>query len=398
MKILMVTNTFTPHVGGVARSVQRFTDEYRRLGHSVCVVAPGAVGKKYWDDINTIRIPAAKDVLGSSFYLPVLTKSMEANVRLVSAMFQPDVIHSHQPFLLGDLARKLSSILKKPLVYTQHTLYENFNHLLKNTGYTKQFLKDVSTNYANLCDSVCTPSESIREIMLERGVKVPVHILPNGTDTKKFAKGSATFWRNRLGIPKDHWVIGHVGRLSPEKNLPVLVDVIKLFLSKSPKTHFLLVGDGPSKASLEKSLAGLPRVHVVGSQSGQELIDSYHAMDVFAFPSLIDVGPLVLAEAMSAGAPVTAFDTQGSKDIVKNYKNGRLVEPDNHLEFCKALEWCIRNKKKLYAATQETANYFEKETCARKAIELYKEVAWRPKQNIVQAASFTNTLLKTFLR
>lgn len=376
---MMVTNTFTPHVGGVARSVQRFTDQYRKQGHQVCVVAPGAVGKRYHDDINTIRIPAAEDIGGSSFYLPVLTKSMEKNLAFAGAFFYPDVIHAHQPFLLGDLARRLSEKLKKPLVYTQHTLYENFNHLFKDKRYTANFLKKISTEYANLCDAVTTPSESIREIMLQRGVRVPVTTLPNGTDIQKFEKGNKNYWRNKLGIQETDFVIGHVGRLSPEKNLPLLATCMKWFLAKSSRSHFLLVGDGPSETTIREMLADTPRAHLVGSRSGQELTDAYHAMDVFAFPSLIDVGPLVLAEAMAAGVPVAAFNAQGSKDIVQDGVNGRLALSNNKKEFCKAIAWCLENKKTLRQSAKETAQNFEQERCADKALALYEQVRYSPK-------------------
>jgi len=387
MKIMMVTNTFTPHVGGVARSVQRFTDEYRKLGHQVCVVAPGAVGKRYPEDINTIRIPAAEDVGGSSFYLPILTKNMEKNLAVASAFFYPDVVHAHQPFLLGDLARRISTKLKKPLVYTQHTLYENFNHLFKDRRYTSDFLKKISTEYANLCDAVTTPSESIREIMLQRGVRVPVTTLPNGTDIQKFEKGNRSYWRSKLKIRETDFVIGHVGRLSPEKNLPLLAHCMKWFLAKSSRSHFLLVGDGPSETTLRGMLADTPRAHLVGSRSGQELTDAYHAMDVFAFPSLIDVGPLVLAEAMAAGVPVTAFDAQGTKDIVVDGVNGRLAPQGSRKEFCKALAWCLEHKSTLQKAAMETAKGFAKEHCASKALALYEQVQYSPK-GLVRALSF----------
>jgi len=387
MKIMMVTNTFTPHVGGVARSVQRFTDEYRKLGHQVCVVAPGAVGKRYPEDINTIRIPAADDVGGSSFYLPVLTKNMEKNIAFASAFFYPDVVHAHQPFLLGDLARRISARLKKPLVYTQHTLYENFNHLFKGGRYTSDFLKRVSTEYANLCDAVIAPSESLQEILLARGVRVPTHVVPTGIDVSFFANGDRAVWRDRFGISNNNFLMGYIGRLSPEKNLSTLAGCVRAFLNKSSRTHFLVVGDGPSHRFLKDSFRDLPRVHFTGSLSGKELADAYRALDVFAFPSCIETQGLVLAEAMAAGVPVTAFAAQGTKDIVVDGVNGRLAPHGSRKEFCKALAWCLEHKNTLQKAAMETAKGFAKERCAGKALALYEQVQYSPK-GLVRALSF----------
>jgi 1,2-diacylglycerol 3-alpha-glucosyltransferase len=56
MNILIVTNTFTPHVGGVARSVEAFAGEYRRRGHQVLVLAPEYPDMPV-DEVDVIRIP-----------------------------------------------------------------------------------------------------------------------------------------------------------------------------------------------------------------------------------------------------------------------------------------------------------------------------------------------------
>ena len=48
MNILLMTNTYLPHVGGVARSVACFEQEFRRLGHNVLVIAPEFEGEEAW--------------------------------------------------------------------------------------------------------------------------------------------------------------------------------------------------------------------------------------------------------------------------------------------------------------------------------------------------------------
>lgn len=398
MKIMMVTNTFTPHVGGVARSVQQFTDQYRKQGHQVCVVAPGAVGKRYHDDINTIRIPAAEDVGGSSFYLPVLTKSMEANVRLVSVLFRPDVIHSHHPFLLGTLARKLSDLFKKPLIFTHHTMYEHYSHVVSKNSIAPTMLKNLPTAYANMCDRVIAPSTSTLETIRSRGVRTPISVLPTGVDIEKFSKGSKHTWRRRLGIPENAAVVGHVGRLAPEKNLEFMASALKELRKKFSSIWFLIVGDGSAKKEFEKNMKGVSRTCFTGSLSGQDLIDAYHSMDVFVFSSYSETQGMVLAEAMATGLPVVALKAPGVVDVLVDGTNGYMLELENPLAFAKATAWALHNKKTLSRAAKKTALEFSQETCARKAVELYKEVGYTPKQNIVNAASFTNSLLKTFLR
>lgn len=66
MRILMVTNTFTPHVGGVAQSVQGFTAEFRKRGHQVLVLAPVFAGTPEQEQ-DVIRMPAVQHFNGSDF-------------------------------------------------------------------------------------------------------------------------------------------------------------------------------------------------------------------------------------------------------------------------------------------------------------------------------------------
>src|SRR3989338_1566636 len=103
MRILMVTNTFTPHVGGVARSIEAFVHEYRQLGHEVMVIAPEFKGMPL-DEQRVIRIPSIPNFNGSDFSvrLPI---PVDLHSRIDT--FRPDIVHSHHPFILGNTALRL---------------------------------------------------------------------------------------------------------------------------------------------------------------------------------------------------------------------------------------------------------------------------------------------------
>jgi len=97
MNIWMMTNTFTPFVGGVARSVAVFARECRRAGHRVVIVAP-VFENMPAEEQDVIRVPALQNFNGSDFSLAlpvpgVLSSWLEA--------CQPDIIHSHHPHLLA---------------------------------------------------------------------------------------------------------------------------------------------------------------------------------------------------------------------------------------------------------------------------------------------------------
>ena len=127
MKILMFTNTYLPHVGGVARSVSTFARDLVHLGLEVAVVAPHFQGEDPDQNarVQVMRVPAIQNFNGSDFSvrLPIpfaLSERIEA--------FNPDLIHSHHPFLLGDTAMRVARQRELPLVFTHHTMYEWYTH------------------------------------------------------------------------------------------------------------------------------------------------------------------------------------------------------------------------------------------------------------------------------
>ncbi|MCB1036875.1 MAG: glycosyltransferase, partial [Acidobacteria bacterium] len=214
MRILTLTNTFTPHVGGVARSVAAFTAEHRRCGHEVLVVAPEFEGVPQ-DEEGVVRIPAIQHFNGSDFSFPV-----PVPVRLRHALdeFQPQVIHSNHPFLLGDTALRIGAERDLPVVFTHHTLYERYVHYVPgDSPRMQQAAIELAVGYCNLCDAVIAPSGSIAGLLVERGVEIPIEVIPTGVDLEVFARGDGAAVRRRLKIPQDAFVVGHVGRLAPEK-------------------------------------------------------------------------------------------------------------------------------------------------------------------------------------
>lgn len=378
MNILMLSNTFTPHVGGVARSVQAFMDEYRKQGHHVLVVAPVFEGMPEKEE-NVIRVPAIQNFNGSDFSvrLPIPSFLFGALDR-----FRPDVVHSHHPFLLGDTALRIAALHNVPLVFTHHTLYERYTHYVPgDSPALKRFVIELSTGYANLCDRVIAPSESVRAILQQRGVQTPIEVIPTGVDIDRFARGDGARFRADHAIPPDAFVVGHVGRLAPEKNLSFLAEAVCEFLKGNNEAHFLVAGVGPSEPDIrnrfeEAGMAG--RLHLAGILQSSELVDAYHAMDVFAFASQSETQGMVLTEAMAAGVPVVAVDASGVREVVIDGRNGRLLPTEDLKSFSSALAWVaslpLAGRQALKEAARKTAERFSMPRCAARALRLYESL------------------------
>jgi glycosyltransferase involved in cell wall biosynthesis len=161
-------------------------------------------------------------------------------------------------------------------------------------------------------------SENLQRIALEEwhlGADQVVFI-PNGIDVERFGAGDRAV-REGLGIAADSVVVGAVGHLRPEKNLPRLLEAAAAANGPEVDLHVLILGEGPESERIA-ALATAPslegRVHLVGYHADPRA--HYRAMDVFALSSDTEQMPIALLEAMASSLPVIATDVGDVRVIV----------------------------------------------------------------------------------
>ncbi len=381
MNVCMFSNTYLPHVGGVARSVHFFAEDLRAQGHNVLIIAPTfSKNEDTSKEQDVLRVPAIQNFNGSDFSVRIpipffIDQEIDA--------FRPDIVHSHHPFLLGDAAVRAALRRNLPLVFTHHTLYEEYTHYVSpDSTIMKQLAINLSTEYANLCTMVVAPSESIAHLIQERGVESPVKIIPTGVDTDRFEKGNGNLFRESHNIPQDAFIIGHLGRLAPEKNLEYLCEaVIQAIKIEPEKFRFLVVGSGPGEPVMAQMFekAGLMAALIMaGQKSGDDLVNGYAAMDLFVFSSKSETQGMVLAEAMAAALPVVALDASGVREIVVDQCNGRLLPEDTSAQiFAEKIKELQEDRRKLEEQSKEarrTAEKFSRKKSAEKLVRLYQSL------------------------
>lgn len=379
MNIVMFTNTFTPHVGGVARSVDGLARGLRKQGHHVLVVAPQFAGASA-DEQDVIRIPAVQKFGGSDFSVPLpLTRSLSDDL----SVFQPDIVHSHHPFLLGDTALRVSAARNIPIVFTFHTRYELYGHYVaQGSEALKRLVLSLSLGYCDLCNAVIAPSESIAIHLMDHDVRSPVTVIPTGIDIAAFRAGSRARARRALGIPDNAFVVGHVGRLAPEKNLTYLTLALTDFLKANAGAICVITGGGPSRAVMAEILESEgvdDRVRFTGVLTGQALSDIYACLDVFAFSSKSETQGLVLVEAMAAGIPVIALDAPGAREVVRDGVNGRLLDAHAPADaFALALSGLAKQdgaaRERMSLEARRTADGYSAEICLDRVVSLYEKL------------------------
>lgn len=169
-----------------------------------------------------------------------------------------------------------------------------------------------------------------------------------------------------------------IGRFAPVKNLTLLVKSFKEIHEKYPNTELVLVGDGPLKDNVERTIKELKlskSVRLPGYVSNEKLPQFYQESDIFALSSQHDNHPITILEAMSCGTPVVAPELGWIPQIITDRKEGLLYEPEHKEALSNAIEVLLTDQK-LHEdlcknGRRKAVTNFDWEQRAKKLQELY---------------------------
>ncbi len=242
-------------------------------------------------------------------------------LRRLIADRRPALVHAH---LYASAAAAAQAIrdLAVPLVITEHT----------EAPWRRRRAREVSREVYRRADRVVAVSTAIRDVLVEE------YDVPFGqVDVVLPATTAPVDERPMPGRPRGA-VVGVVGRLVPEKGVDVFLQAAALVLSVVPHARFLVVGDGPMRADLDRRAAGLgiaDSVTFTGFRADAPQIIA--GLDILAVPSRSDGSPLVVCEAMAAGIPVVASRVGGLPDLVADGRTGLLVRPGQAEDLARAM-------------------------------------------------------------
>ena len=346
------------------------------MGHNVFVFAQKAT--KYHDDEPFIfRYPAVEVPWANDYAFPV---PFSSSIDDMIPCLKLDVIHSHHPFLLGETAARKAESLGLPLVFTFHTRYDEYTHYVPfSQGLTKQIADRWIGNYLEKCQHIITPSDSIRELLIENGVEGDITTIPTGIVLKPFRQADGDAIRKERKWGNDTVLIS-VGRLAKEKSFDTLIEAAAIVMRDHPEVRLAIIGGGLEERSLKKlaqELAVAGRVDFVGTVPYEEVPNYLKAADIFCFASTTETQGLVTMEAMAAGLPIVAVDATGTHDAVTNGKEGLLTE-NNSKALGQAINEIVSNKElreNLVSGGANRVEWFDIDHQAKRMLEVYDQAA-----------------------
>ncbi|MBW8329787.1 MAG: glycosyltransferase [Thiobacillus sp.] len=339
MRILMVSDVYFPRVNGVSTSIQTLRQALAEAGHASVLVAPDYPAAA--DEPGIVRVPGwqiPRDPEDRLMHPRALAAALDA---LDPADF--DLVHIHTPFLAHRAGVRWARKHGLPCVETYHTLFEEyFHHYLPflPKSWLAAAARMISRKECDGVTAVIAPSSAMKTALQAYGVSSPVHIIPTGLRLADFAHCDGPAFRARHAISPERPVMAYVGRVAFEKNLDFLLAVTAGVRRSLPDVLLVIAGEGPARASLERSVAkrGLTdNVRFVGYlERKTELPACYCAADVFVFASKTETQGLVLLEAMALGVPVVGLAEMGTKDVLQEGRGCRIA-PDDVAGFARTL-------------------------------------------------------------
>jgi glycosyltransferase involved in cell wall biosynthesis len=321
LQIAFVTETFPPEIGGAAMSAGRFVSALLARGHRVQLVRPR-------QPVETPQIGPAGLTLQLVPGVPVpfhggLQLGLPAGRTLQRTWtrLRPDLVHLVSEGLLGRSARRVASRLGIPVTSSFHTNFPSYGR-----HYGFGWLEPLALRYLRsfhaAADVTIVPTTQVRDQLAAAGF-ANLAVVGRGVDTEHFhpRRRSEALRRTWGAGPRD-LVALVVGRLAPEKNVPLAVRAYRAMAESRPGTRLVLVGEGPERAALQ---AALPDAVFTGMLRGEALAAHYASADVFLFPSLTETFGNVTLEAMASGLAVVAYDDAAAAQHIRPFASGLLA-------------------------------------------------------------------------
>ncbi|MFA7376353.1 MAG: glycosyltransferase family 4 protein [Acholeplasmataceae bacterium] len=384
MRIGIFTDAYLPHVSGVTTSIYMLVQGLRSKGHEVYIITTSVSSKKDIDDPYVIRLKGMiipKKGLQAFRLVPFTA----AHIKRIEAL-DLDIMHVHTEFSIGSVAVHLKDKHNLPMVFTVHTMYEEYLHYVSsflNKFFRRplmHYLKKLMTRFIKRAEITIAPTQKVLDLMKSYKIEGDYHIVPTGINLSKFesdkyTKEQVDDLKASIGIPNDKFVCLFIGRMSAEKSIDVLLDGFSKINHEN--AVFLLVGDGPHRHTLEekaKTLKIQDKCYFTGMVDWEKIGLYYQLGDVFLNASVTETQGLTYIEALAASLPLLVKYDQCLEDVVKENDNGLFFR--NNKELPVMLNMMIQFpdvKNKLKENARKSIEKYSQECYTNSALSLYEE-------------------------
>src|SRR5689334_13499660 len=321
LDIALVTETYPPEVNGVAMTTGRLVEGLTRRGQHISLIRPRQRRAE-----RAIHSDCMTETLVPGMPLPRyagLRIGFPAGARLARlwSKRRPHLVHIVTEGPLGRSALQVARRLGIPATSGFHT---NFHTYSKHYG--MGLLQPAVAAYLrwfhNRASRTFVPTRELKLQLAQQGYR-GLGVIARGVDTELFSPARRSDdLRRTWNLGERDVAVLYVGRLAPEKNMPLVFQAFDRIRANDSHARLVLVGDGPQREDWQRRY---PQHVFAGMRLGEDLARHYASGDVFLFPSLTETFGNVTLEAMASGLAVIAFDYAAAREHIWHGRSGMLA-------------------------------------------------------------------------
>ncbi len=372
LRIGQFSDSFPPIVNGVSAFVSEHHQELLAQYQESYVFTFGHLDTNFPGVYRTPGVPMGNSPFRLNF-------SLDRRATRVANELQ--IFHVHEPFVIANIAIQIARRNKRPLVFTNHTRHDTYV-----TNYPRMIQPSLQTHVATTMERVIraswlstAPSEDSARWMrsLVPDLENRVRVMRNGIHLNRFQRVDEPMRRDDFGIPAERTIFIYIGRVTPEKNLNVFADAFIQAVRRGADAEWIIIGDGKSRIGLEVQVSPVQdRVHFLGVQP-RDLIPAYLAMaDVFATPSLSEVNPVSVIEAMACGKPYIGLKSGWWQEFIDENPGGLLTEHTTAALATAIKQLCTDKSARLQMSenARRISSWFDIRTVTAQWIDIYRSL------------------------
>ena len=410
MRVCLLNESFPPVIDGVVNVMLNYADYMMRdFGAKIIVGTPRYPGGKYdsypYKVVDYPSFDTAAQTNGYRAGNPLVGKAVSE-----LADFGPDIIHTHGPASATVVARLVREMTGAPIVFTYHTKYDiDIRRAARIDLIAEETIKAMVGNI-EACDEIWTVSDGAGKSLKALGFQGDYRVMNNGVDFAKGRVDKETVAKVTAGydLPEDVPCFLYVGRLINYKNLPLILDALKILADSGQDFRMVFVGKGPDREILEKKAAELglmgegARAGEAHSLNGQglgvrtapgakvfftgpiydrnELRAWNTRADLFLFPSTFDTNGLVVREAAACGLASVLIKDSCAAEGITDDRNGFIIE-ESAEDMAELLKRLCGHLDHVHDVGRNAMDeiYLSWEECVAKAYERYRYILARNK-------------------
>ncbi|MBN3037907.1 MAG: glycosyltransferase family 4 protein, partial [Candidatus Omnitrophica bacterium] len=298
---------------------------------------------------EALSIPRVNIVLLPSLKRPIDLIADAVSLFKLTSLFKKEAIdlvhtHSSKAGILGRWAAHFAGV--RFIVHTVHGWsFNDRQHFLTKSLYI--FLEKITARFTDKFVAV-TKSDIQKGLAHKIGRKNKYALIPYGIESKYFLKPNVEKKKKKkeLGLDEDTQLVGMVACFKPQKSPLDFVRVASLIIEKRPKTHFIMVGDGILRKSVERLIEkSRLKDNFILTGWRRDIAELMSCLDVLTLTSLWEGFPIVFLEGMYSKLPIVAYDVDGVREVINEGVNGFLVRPGDIDTMASRIEELLGNRE-----------------------------------------------------